>query len=526
MSTSVAAPPAIAAAKPAVKWAWLFIAVAVGLVVAFMPTPQGLTHNAQLVLAIVAFAVVLWAAEVMNNGVSSILMMALLIAVAHVPPPRALSGYADPAFWTLLAVLYYGFAMRKTGLAERISYWILSLFPGSYAGILMAFFAIGLVLAMGIPSMTVRTSIMAPIAWALVQTLELKPRSRGSALIMITVVEMAVVPGLAFELGSLNGPVVIKMFGDKHLPLTQGSYFQVMAVPTLILCGLILVINQLLLKPEARLGTSRDFVQSKLKALGSLKRQELITALVIAVSIFLWATQSTPNQTRLHPYPSFVIGMVGLAVFALAGIIRDADIATGISWTLMLFLGRHFRAAKRDSRQQDYGLAGGADAAPRVAIDRHTDSVIGGDRAGDAGLALARSDGVHRPSPGVHAAGRSTGQSRDSAAGPGRPAAIVLGSFLDAVHELLDRHGGRHRGQTSVGPRPALYDCHGVCHRRDYRDDCRCVLLANDWSDVNDVCFRGYLANASGLYGLGQPPVSRCGGAVVSRGAQARFPNV
>jgi sodium-dependent dicarboxylate transporter 2/3/5 len=341
MTTSVAA-PAAAAAKPTVKWTWLAIAIVVGLVVAFMPTPQGLTHNAQLVLAIVAFAIVLWAAEVMNNGVASILMMALLIAVAKVPPPRALSGFADPAFWTLLAVLYYGFAMRKTGLAERISYWILSLFPGSYAGILCAFFAIGLVLAMGIPSMTVRTSIMAPIAWALVQTLGLKPHSRGSALIMITVVEMAVVPGLAFELGSLNGPVVIKMFGDKHIPLTQGSYFEVMAVPTLILCGLILLINQLLLRPEAALSTSREFVRGKLAALGSFKRQELITAVVIAVSIFLWATQSTPNQVRLHPFPSFVVGMVALSIFALSGILQDSDIATGVSWTLLLFLGGIF----------------------------------------------------------------------------------------------------------------------------------------------------------------------------------------
>jgi anion transporter len=341
MSTSAVAPPTVAA-KHKVKWTWLIIAIVVGVVVAAMPTPQGLTHNAQLVLAIVAGAIILWAAEVMNNGVASILMMALLIAVAKVPPPRALSGYADPAFWTLLAVLYYGFAMRKTGLAERVSYWILSLFPGSYVGILGAFFAIGLVLAMGIPSMTVRTSIMAPIAWALVQTLGLKPRSKGCALIMITVVEMAVVPGLAFELGSLNGPVVIKMFGDKHIPLTQGSYFEVMALPTLILCGLILVLNLLLLKPEAPLSASSEFARGKLAALGSFKRQELITAGVIAVSIFLWATQSTPNQVRLHPLPSFVVGMLGLSVFALSGILQDGDIATGVSWTLLLFLGGIF----------------------------------------------------------------------------------------------------------------------------------------------------------------------------------------
>jgi DASS family divalent anion:Na+ symporter len=359
MSTSVAARPLVAQINPTIKWTWLVIAIAVGLVVAFIPTPQGLTHNAQLVLAIVAFAIVLWAAEVMNNAVASILMMALLIAVAKVPPPRALSGFADPAWWTLLCVLYYGFAMRKTGLAERISYWILSLFPGSYAGILMAFFVIGLVLAMGIPSMTVRTSIMAPIAWALVQTLGLKPRSRGAALIMITTIEMAVVPGLAFLLGSLNGPVVIKMFGEKHIPLTQGGYVQIMALPTLVLCGLILLINQLVLRPETKLGTSREFVRGKLEALGSLKRQELITALIVAASIFLWATQSTPNQVRLHPFPSYIIGMVALTAFALTGILQDGDIATGVSWTLLLFLGGIFglQAVIPDNKITDW-LAG------------------------------------------------------------------------------------------------------------------------------------------------------------------------
>lgn len=332
MSTPVTAPPPVAAARPPIKWGWISLAILVGLAVAFMPTPQGLTHKAQLVLAVIAFTVVIWATDVMNNGVASVLMMALLLVVG-VPPPRAFSGFADPAFWTLLAVLYYGFAMQKTGLAERISYYILSLFPGTYGGILSAFFVIGLVLAMGIPSMTVRTAIMAPIAWALVQALGLKPRSRGASLIMITVIEMAVVPGLAFLLGSLNGPVVIKMFADKHLPLTQASYAEVMTLPTLILCGLILIFNPMLLKPEAPLSASREFARGKLASLGSVKREELITALVVLVSIVLWVT------TKL---PSFMVGMFAMTVFALSGILKDKDIGTGVSWTLMLFLGGIF----------------------------------------------------------------------------------------------------------------------------------------------------------------------------------------
>lgn len=345
MSTPSVSPAATAPAAEhfsftRIKWVPLLIAVAIGLGIAYAPTPQGLTHPAQVVLAILAFTVVIWATDVMNNGVASILMMALMIAsgvrplgVVNGTVTGAFSGYADPAFWILLTVLYYGFAMKKTGLAERISYYILSLFPGTYGGILSAFFVIGLLLAMGIPSMTVRTAIMAPIAWALVQSLDLPARSRGAALIMITVVEMAVCPGLAFLLGSLNGPVVIKMFGAAHVPLTQGSYAQVMTLPTLILCGLILVLNQIVLKPEKPLHASREFARTRLAALGSFKQLELITALVVGVSIVLWVT------TKL---PSFMVGMFGLAALALLGIIRDSDITTGISWTLMLFLGGIF----------------------------------------------------------------------------------------------------------------------------------------------------------------------------------------
>ena len=322
---------------PASKWIWLGIAAVAGLGIAYMPAQPGLSHNAQLVLGTIVFTAILWATQAINNGVASILMMALMIFTG-VPLPRALSGFADPAFWTLLTVLFYGFAMKKTGLAERLSYYILSLFPGTYTGILTAFFVIGFVLALGIPSMTVRTAIMTPIAWALVQSLGLKPFSNGSALIIVTTVEMAVVPGIAFLYGSLAGPIVAKSFDAKHIPLTWLGYAQVITFPTLLLCALTLVGNQLILKPEAPLKASPSFARDRLRALGSFKKPELITGIIVVLSIVFWI---------LAPFklPSFWIGMVAMAVFALTGIIRDEDIATGVSWTLLLFLGGIFGLA-------------------------------------------------------------------------------------------------------------------------------------------------------------------------------------
>ncbi len=270
--------------------------------------------------------------QVMNNGVASVLMMALMIPVG-IRPQLALSGFSSPQFWILLSVLFYGFAMQRTGLAARLSYYILTLFPGTYAGILSAFFVIGLVLALGIPSMTVRTAIMAPLAWALVRSLDLAPRSKSAALIMLTAVEMAVAPGCAFLYGSLFGPVLESVFQTKHLELNWLGYARVMTFPTLLLCVLLIWVNQLVLKPEAPLRSSPAFAREGLKALGPIKRAELITAIVVLASIAYWATD------RLHHLPSFFGGMLALAIFALAGVVRDEDIAGGVSWTLLLFLG-------------------------------------------------------------------------------------------------------------------------------------------------------------------------------------------
>jgi len=326
------------APKSHLKWIGLGIATVTGLAIFALPTPQGLARPAQSVLAIIAFTVVLWIFQVMNNGIASILMMALMLLVP-VKTALVLSGFSSPPFWILLCVLFYGFAMQRTGLAQRLSYYILSLFPATYPGILLAFFAIGLTLALGIPSMTVRTAIVVPIAYALVRSLGLEPRSRGSALIVITAVEMAVVPGCAFLYGSLFGPVVDSVFQGRHIPLSWLSYAKVMSVPTVLLCLLLIVVNQLVLRPESRLQISGDFARRELRSLGPFKLVEWITASVVLLSIAYWATD------RIHHLPSFLVGMFALAIFALAGIIKDNDVAGGVSWTLLLFLGGIFSLA-------------------------------------------------------------------------------------------------------------------------------------------------------------------------------------
>lgn len=333
---------AVTAIQPAqqnkLKLSGLALAIIFGLALHLLPLTHGLTAPARLILQITGFTVVLWVFQVINPGFVSILMMGLML-LAGVKPPSVFSGFSSGGFWVLVCVLFYGFAMQQTGLAQRMSYYVLALFPGTYTGVMAAFLVIGTVLALGIPSMTVRTAIMVPIAWALVRSVGLPPRSRGSALIMITCVEMAVFPGCAFLYGSLFGPVVDQIFHARQLPISWLSYAQVLTLPVLAICVALVFLNRLALRPEAPLNVASSFGRERLNALGKVTRGELITATVVLGSIFFWATD------RYHHLPSFLIGMFGLSVFALCGIARDKDISTGISWPLVLFMGGVFSLA-------------------------------------------------------------------------------------------------------------------------------------------------------------------------------------
>jgi di/tricarboxylate transporter len=306
--------------------------VILGGVVWFWPSIGTLDPLGQRALAIIACGVVFWATDVLAAGITAVLVLGLLLA-AGIPGSVALAGFASSAFWILVSVLFFGYAMDKTGLARRIAYRILLIFPPTYPGILFAFLTIGFVLTLGIPSMTVRTAIIMPIGWALVQALGLPLPGRGSALLVLSIFEMAVLPGCALLTGALWGPFVTGLFANQNIPISWLEYARVMFVPTVVWCVLVLVGNLIALRPEGGLGVTRALAAGELDKLGPMKAAERVTAIVVALSIAAWATQPW------HKVPPEAIGMLALTALFAGGVLTVPEIGTGISWPLALFVG-------------------------------------------------------------------------------------------------------------------------------------------------------------------------------------------
>jgi len=306
--------------------------LAAATVILMLPGVGTLDPMGVRALAIIVLGVLFWATEVLNAGITAVMTLGLLM-IAGVPGSVALSGFAASGFWILVAVLFFGYAMDKTGLARRIAYRILLLFPPTYAGILFAFLLIGFVLTLGIPSMTVRTAILMPIAWALVQALGLPLPGRGSALIILSTFEMAVLPGCALLTGALWGPYLAGLFANQQIPIAWLDYAKVMFVPTLVWCVMVLVANMIVLRPEGGLGVTHEVVGAELAKLGRMSRHEQMTALIVAASIVAWATQPW------HKAPAEAIGMLALTALFAVGVLQPPEIGTGIPWPLALFVG-------------------------------------------------------------------------------------------------------------------------------------------------------------------------------------------
>jgi len=308
------------------------VAAAVALAIKLQPQIGQLDPTGQSALAVMVFAVGLWVADALNAGITAVLALGLLI-IAGVPSNVALGGFAGGAFWILVSVLFFGTAMDKTGLARRISYRILLVVPPTYAGVSLAFLLIGFVLTLGVPSMTVRTAIMVPIAVALVHAIKLPMPGTGAALIVLGAFEMAVLPGCAVLTGSLWGPFVAGLFSNTGLPITWIDYARVMALPTVIWCALVVAANVMVMRPPPASGMSRNVVRDEMEKLGPMSAAEIKTAAIIAASVLAWAVQPW------HRVPPDAIGMVALAALFATRTLVASEIGTGIPWALAIFVG-------------------------------------------------------------------------------------------------------------------------------------------------------------------------------------------
>lgn len=165
-----------------------------------------------------------------------------MLVLIGVPYSQAASGFVASSFWVLLAGLYFGYVLNKTGLGKRLAFYMLKLFPPTYYGLAIGATVIVLLFSLLTPSVTVRVAIIGPIVLGLIECAGIKKKSSASAGILLIAFVMSLTIGEGWYTGALAGPITFGMAPAVAQPfITPAKYASIFLVPMeiFLLCNVI-----------------------------------------------------------------------------------------------------------------------------------------------------------------------------------------------------------------------------------------------------------------------------------------------
>ncbi len=358
MTSSPAAPPASkppAAAGPALSQRLgLWAAIAVLLAVVFMPALPGLPRAGQMMLGVLAFAVIIWMTEALDYAVSAIIIGALMIVLMAISPvpgkeaagammgtrdalPYALSGFSNSAVVLVAAACFIAAAMTATQLDKRIALKVLSHVPARANHVAMGAILVGVLLSFIVPSTTARVACLMPIMLGFLTAFGADRRSKFAALIVITAAQTASVWNIGVKTAAAQNMVAIgfieKQFGQT---ITWGEWFVAGAPFSIVLTFALYFIMTRMLKPEMdHIAGGREAIRRQLDDLGPTSANQWKLLTITLILLGFWATEGV-----LHSVDTTSSTVMAIAFMLLprVGVMSWKESQKSFPWgTVLLF---------------------------------------------------------------------------------------------------------------------------------------------------------------------------------------------
>jgi len=339
MATIDAIPGSAGAKVPrAAKPGWLrsnwgvLLAVAALVTVILLPTPEGLSIAGQRMLAILAFAVIVWMSEALDYAVSAVViaaLMAFLLGLAPNPANPAVqlgtsaglalafSGFANTALALVASALFLAAAMTATGLDKRIALGILSRVGVEVRHVVIGAILVGFVMAFLVPSTTARVACLVPITLGIIAAFGVNKKGAFAGMLMITTVQTASIWNVGIKTASAQNMVAIG-FIEKTLQksITWLEWF-IAAAPFGILMSIALyfVMTRMMPSEVKQIPGGREQIRKSLAELGPMKTSEKKLLAISLTLLAFWATEGV-----LHSFDTSSTTLAAVALMFLPGI--------------------------------------------------------------------------------------------------------------------------------------------------------------------------------------------------------------
>jgi anion transporter len=333
---------------------WGLIAGVVVLIgVLMLPTPEALPVAGHRMLAIFAFAVIVWMTEAIDYAVSAIViaaLMALLLGFApNVANPKVLmgtsaalslafSGFSNTALVLVAAALFLAAAMTVTGLDKRIALNILSRSGTKTSHVVIGTILVGFVIAFMVPSTTARVACLVPITLGIIAAFGVNKRGAFASMLMITTVQTASIWNVGIKTAAAQNMVAIGFIEKAFNQTITWLDWLIAAGPFAILMSIALYfVMMIMMKPEvAEVPGGHEGIRKSLAALGPTKASEFKLLALSLTLIAFWATEGV-----LHKFDTSTTTIAAVALMFMPGIgiLNWKDAQARIPWGTVILFG-------------------------------------------------------------------------------------------------------------------------------------------------------------------------------------------
>jgi len=304
----------------------LLLTVGVGIVLWFIPEPEGVDARAWNLLAIFVATIVGIISKPLPMGAVAMLGITVTALTGTLTIGQSLSGFGNSVIWLIVIAFFISRGFIKTGLGARIAYLFMAAVGKKSLGLAYSMVATDLVLAPAIPSNTARSGgVLFPILKSIAQSYGSEPddgtaRKIGAFLIK-TSFQGTVITSAMFLTAMAANPLAAQIAGDLGVEISWGGWALAALVPGLVSLGVVPWIIYKLYPPEIKeTPAAVQIARDELARMGKLKTSEWYMLGTFFLLLILWILG---GELGIH---STTAAFVGLAVLLVSGTLTWSDI--------------------------------------------------------------------------------------------------------------------------------------------------------------------------------------------------------
>jgi len=316
--------------------------------------PEGLSKEANAVLATTLWVAIWWILEVVPIAVTAMLPIILFPVSGAMKLSETTASFGHKYVFLYIGGFILAIAIERWSLHKRIALNIIQIIGTSVSRIILGFMVATAFLSMWI-SNTATTVMMLPIGMAIISQLKDNPDTIedenlifGKAL-MLAIAYSASIGGMATLIGTPPNLVLAGILEDHFNIEMTFSKWMIFGLPIsillLIICWNYLTKFAFTFKQKEFPGGKAE-IQKQVKQLGKISYEEKTVLIVFIITAFLWITRSFLLKPLIPAIDDTIIALISATVLFLLPSktkkgtqILDWASAVKLPWGILLLFG-------------------------------------------------------------------------------------------------------------------------------------------------------------------------------------------